>query len=216
MPKLPRFTDILLIVVASAMCGAGCGFVNGARLGLDSVGIFYDGIRSVMSLSPDQIGTASYVVCFVISVFLWFANKRYVSIGSIIYILLYGFCANLGTDAAAGLIGDGASLPLRCAVAVGGLLILYLGLGIFIAVDIGVDAFTGLMLWICDVTGGRMDRIKVAFDLGLALLGILLGGTFGVFSVITILAGGFCISFITKKIQALYFKHMIKNDEENL
>ena len=83
---LPSAGDVILTVIGAILCGLGCGFINYASLGMDAIGLFYDGIRSILELSPNQIGTASYIVCFILSVFLWFADRKYVNIGSIIYI----------------------------------------------------------------------------------------------------------------------------------
>ena len=81
--KLPSVADTALAVAGAILCGLGCGLVNFASVGMDSVGIFYDGIRNILNLEPDQIGYASYIVSFALSVFLLFADRKYVSFGSI-------------------------------------------------------------------------------------------------------------------------------------
>ncbi|MCR5587978.1 MAG: hypothetical protein K6F77_10675 [Lachnospiraceae bacterium] len=206
--KFPSFSDILLAALGAVLCGLGCGFINFASYGMDSIGLFYDGIRNILKLSPSQIGTASYVVCIILSIFLWFADRKYVSVGSVIYILMYGAFANIGTIIWEKMIPD-SNMYIRIVVALLGLLVLYIGLGIYIAIDIGVDAFTGVMLWICDVTKKDMKIVKVLFDIGLTLIGLLLGGTIGVVTVISILVGGVSIDFFTKKIRKIYFGRKI-------
>lgn len=211
--KLPSITDIILAVTGAILCGLGCGSVNYAAFGMDSIGLFYDGIRNVLNLSGDQIGTASLIVCFVLSVFLWFADRKYVSFGSIIYIVMYGTFANLGSMMWEHILTD-APFYIRIAISILGLLTLYVGLGIYIAIDIGVDAFTGVMLWLCNLTHKDMKIVKIVFDLGLTLLGFLLGGTIGIVTPISILIGGPCISFFTKRIQAVYFRKSIAKQKD--
>ena len=211
--KIPSFGDIILTVIGAILCGLGCGFMNYAALGMDAIGLFYDGIRSILNLSPDQIGTASYIVCAILSVFLWFADRRYVSVGSVIYIVMYGLFANLGTVLWTKLIPD-SSIVINALISASGMLILYIGLGIYIAVDIGVDAFSGVMLWLSNITHKEMKYVKIAFDFGLAVIGFLLGGTLGIVTPVTIIIGGPCISFFTKKIQAVYFRHKLKDEKK--
>ena len=211
--KIPSFGDIILTVIGAILCGLGCGFMNYAALGMDAIGLFYDGIRSILNLSPDQIGTASYIVCAILSVFLWFADRRYVSVGSVIYIVMYGLFANLGTVLWTKLIPD-SSIVINALISTSGMLILYIGLGIYIAVDIGVDAFSGVMLWLSNITHKEMKYVKIAFDFGLAVIGFLLGGTLGIVTPVTIIIGGPCISFFTKKIQAVYFRHKLKDEKK--
>ena len=211
--KIPSFGDIILTVIGAILCGLGCGFMNYAALGMDAIGLFYDGIRNILNLSPDQIGTASYIVCAILSVFLWFADRRYVSVGSVIYIVMYGLFANLGTVLWTKLIPD-SSIVINALISTSGMLILYIGLGIYIAVDIGVDAFSGVMLWLSNITHKEMKYVKIAFDFGLAVIGFLLGGTLGIVTPVTIIIGGPCISFFTKKIQAVYFRHKLKDEKK--
>ena len=211
--KIPSFGDIILTVIGAILCGLGCGFMNYAALGMDAIGLFYDGIRNILNLSPDQIGTASYIVCAILSVFLWFADRRYVSVGSVIYIVMYGLFANLGTVLWTKLIPD-SSIVINALISASGMLILYIGLGIYIAVDIGVDAFSGVMLWLSNITHKEMKYVKIAFDFGLAVIGFLLGGTLGIVTPVTIIIGGPCISFFTKKIQAVYFRHKLKDEKK--
>jgi len=207
--NLPSVKDTILAIIGAILCGLGVGFSNFASLGMDSVGIFYDGIRNVLGLSSSQIGTASYVVSFILFVFLWFVGRKYVSFGSVVYIIVYGIFANLGTLMMEHWVSND-SIWHRAVIAVFGILLLFMGLGIYIAIDIGVDAFTGTVLWICDKTHGKMEVVKVIFDLSLTLIGYLLGGKVGILTVITVLVGGPCIGFFTKKFQAIYFKYLTK------
>ena len=207
--KLPSVVDTALAVAGAILCGLGCGLVNFASVGMDSVGIFYDGIRNILNLEPDQIGYASYIVSFALSIFLLFADRKYVSFGSIIYILVYGEFANLGTMLSSMLIRTD-NMIVRYAVSVSGLMILFLGLGIYIAIDIGVDAFTGVVLWLSNITHKKMEAVKIIFDLALTIIGILLGGKIGVITVVSIAVGGPVIAFFTKKVQKIYFKQKLK------
>ncbi len=211
--KLPAVQDILLAILGAVLCGLGCGFVNFASWGMDSIGLFYDGIRNVLNLSPDQIGYASYIVCFLLSLFLWFADRKYVSFGSIIYILVYGVCANWGT-AFWGWVNPGDGKVVTLLIALLGLLILYIGLAVYITIDIGVDAFTGVVLWICDITHKKMAIVKIIFDLLLVLIGYLLGGSIGYLTPVTILIGGPCISFLQKRFMKIYFRKTVEKNRK--
>ncbi len=205
---LPHWSDILLAVIGTILCGFGCGLANYAALGMDAIGSFYDGLRNILGFESSQIGTVSYIVSFILFVFLFIAGRKYIHIGSIIYVLFYGIFANLGTLLMERLITSDI-LWLRAVIGVAGLLILFMGLGIFITIDIGVDAFTGVVLWICDVTHKKMETVKIIFDLSLALIGILLGAHIGVLTVASIAAGGPMISLFTKWFQKIYFKRKL-------
>ena len=213
--KLPRRLDTILAISGAMLCGLGAGFANFASLGMDSVGTFYSGIRVALGFELNQMGTVSYIVSAILFIFLWFAARKYVSFGSFIFIVVYGICANLGTMSMEFLFRTD-SVVIRTIIAIIGELLLFLGLGIYVAIDIGVDAFTGVILWICDITHKKLATIKIIFDLVLTVIGILLGGQLGVFTVITIIAGGPCVDFFTKKVQKVYFKHLLNSEDLKL
>ena len=199
---------MLLAVTGTVLCGFGCGLANFAGMGMDAIGSFYDGLRNVLGFESSQIGTVSYIVSFVLFVFLFIAGRKYIHVGSIIYVLFYGIFANLGTMLMENMITSDI-IWLRAMIGVLGLLTLFFGLGIFITIDIGVDAFTGVVLWICDVTHKKMETVKILFDLTLAVSGILMGAHIGILTVISIAAGGPVISFFTKRFQKFYFRHKL-------
>ncbi|MCR4924153.1 MAG: hypothetical protein K5931_09135 [Lachnospiraceae bacterium] len=208
--KIPGIKDIFIAVTGAALCGLGLGFVNFSELGMDSVGLFYDGIRKILNLTPDQIGTASYIVSGVLFLFLFIVERKYVSIGSLIYVIVYGAFANLGSYVLEKIISE-KNLYLMVILASVGFLIIYFGIALYITVDIGVDAFTGLSLWLTDLTKKPFKAVKIVFDIILAVIGFLMGGKLGVLTFITALAGGPIIAFFTKHLQRLYFRGKLKD-----
>ena len=182
------------------LVGLGVALNSCAGLGNDSIGIVYDGLRSTLKLSSEQLGTASNFMNYGLIVLLLFVGRRYVNIGTLIYILPYGFFVNFGTWAYGMLIGSDSFL-IRCLTGVAGCSLLYLGVAIFIATDIGLDPFTGLVMVLRDITKKEFRVVKVIFDFAMILLGTILGGKLGVVTFITAITAGPVIQFFTKKIQ---------------
>ena len=201
--------DILLALIGVSFCGIGVGFANCASLGLDSIGIFYDGIRNTIGFSPDMLGVTSYIVSGVILVFLFFAARKYVSLGSLIYIITYGSFVTVGSLIYNAIISENTLFIqiLFCCI---GFLLLYVGIGIYVAIDIGVDAFTGIVLYLSDITHIDMKYVKIVFDVVLIIIGAVLGGTLGYATFITMIVAGPLIKLFSKKFQALYFRFKLK------
>jgi len=200
-----RIIDIILTFIGAVLCGTGCGFMNYAALGMDAIGSFYDGIRTALNLSIDSIGTVSIGISIVLIIFLLIVKRKYVNVGTIIYLIVYGIFANISTLCLETLITSDA-VYVKAVISILGILILTYGLGIYIAVDIGVDPFTGLTLYLSDITHKEMQYIKIAADIIFMVIGILLGARIGAISVISVLAEGPLIAFFTKRVQLWYFK----------
>ena len=207
--RLNYIIDILLTAFAAILCGTGCGLMNYASLGMDAVGTLYDGIRTAFNLSLDSIGTVSMGISIILVIFLFFVKRKYVSTGTVIYFLLYGVFANLSTAALQKLITSD-SVYLKAGTGIFGILTLSFGLGIYIAVDIGVDPFTGIILLIKEITHKKLESVKIALDIITIITGILLGARIGALTVIATLTEGPLIAFFTKKVQAFYFKKIRK------
>lgn len=197
--------SILAAAFGVLLVGVGVAFNNCAGFGNDPVGIVYDGIRSVSGMSQAQLGTASNVVNIVLLVLLFFTGRRYVSIGTFVYLLPYGFCVDFGNFLYR-LLGASEDIWVRIVFSVLGCVLLSLGVAVYITVDIGVDPFTGVVLVLRDVLKKEYRYVKIGFDLAMVVLGTLLGGRLGVVTVITALAVGPVIQFFTKILKKYWLR----------
>ncbi|GFI10222.1 MAG: hypothetical protein HFI24_03450 [Lachnospiraceae bacterium] len=200
--------SILAAAFGVLLVGVGVAFNNCAGFGNDPVGIVYDGIRSISGMNQAQLGMASNAVNIVLLVFLFFVGRRYVSVGTFVYLLPYGFCVDLG-NFLYGLHGASEDIWVRVVFSMLGCVLLSLGVAIYITVDIGVDPFTGVVLVLRDVLKKEYRYVKIGFDLTMVILGTLLGGRLGVVTVVTALAVGPVIQFFTRLLK----KYFIKNNK---
>ena len=199
MRKMLKKIDIhkcLIAVVGILLVGIGVSFNAMAHLGNDPVGIFYDGIRNALGLTAEQLGLASNIVNIVLVVVLIFTGRKYLNLGTVIYIVPYGLCVDLGTFLYSKIFVQDV---LWCQIvgSVVGCLLLYTGVAIFIAVDIGLDPMTGVAMVIRDVLKWDFKKAKWLFDGVMTLIGFVLCGTLGVVTILTALTAGPMIQWIS-------------------
>lgn len=196
---------ILAAAFGVLLVGVGVAFNNCVGFGNDPIGIVYDGIRSISGMNQAQLGMASNVVNIVLLVFLFFAGRRYVSVGTFVYLIPYGFCVDLGNYIYHHLAFTDA-FPLRIVFSVIGCTLLCLGVAIYITVDIGVDPFTGVVLVLWGVIKKEYRYVKIGFDLTMVILGTLLGGKLGVVTILTALIVGPVIQFFMNILKKYWLK----------
>lgn len=92
-----KIGKLILALAGIILVGTGVAFNAAAALGNDPVGIVYDGIRNAAHLSAQQLGMASNLVNLVLVCVIFFLGRRYVNIGTFIYILPYGAVVDLGS-----------------------------------------------------------------------------------------------------------------------
>ncbi len=206
--KKERLISLILAVVGVILVGTGVAFNAAAALGNDPVGIVYDGIRNAARLSPEQLGIASNIVNVVLITIVFFAGRHYVNIGTFIYVVPYGLSVSLGGKLYH-MLFQTQDLLFQILGATLGCLLLYTGVAMFITADIGLDPFTGIVMVIRDRLNKEFKYVKVGFDIGCILLGVLLGGKIGAITVITALLAGPFIQLLSD-----ILKKQVKGDKK--
>ena len=182
--------------------GTGVAFNAMAHLGNDPVGIFYDGIRNTMGLNQAGLGLASNLVNVGFLCVLFFIGRKYLNVGTLIYILPYGTCVSAGTWLYSKIfLLD--TIPVRILASAAGCLLLYFGVGIFIAVDIGMDPMTGMAMVIRDRLGWDFKRGKWLLDGTITIVGFVLGGKLGIVTIVTALSAGPAIQWIAEHLTGM-------------
>ncbi len=126
--------NILAAAFGVLLVGIGVAFNNCAGFGNDPIGIVYDGIRNAGGMDQAQLGMASNVVNLSLLVLLFFIGRHYLSVGTFVYLLPYGFCVDAGNLLYRQLAwseGTGA----RILFSVIGCSLVCLGVAIYITVD---------------------------------------------------------------------------------
>lgn len=186
-----RYTPrtVSLAMVGIFLVCVGVAFNNNTQLGNDPVGIIYDGLRATFHLGHAQLGTVSNYLNVGLIIALFLIGRHYASWGTLMYLIPYGLFISIGSFLYP-LIFQSTGLMTRVFGGITGISLYYLGISLFVAADIGVDPFSGFMLTIRDKTGWSMRRSKVTFDVALIVVGILLGGRFGIITILTALTTG--------------------------
>ncbi len=187
---------IILAFVGIVLVGVGVAFNAAAALGNDPVGIMYDGIRSILGLTSEELGFASNLVNIALMVLVFFTGRHYINIGTFVYIIPYGFIVSLGGKLYH-LIFQVQTFPIQVLGAVIGCLLLYTGVAMYITADIGLDPFTGIVMVLRDRLKKEYRYVKIGFDISCILIGTLLGGKLGVITIITALSAGPVIQFLS-------------------
>lgn len=95
----------------------------------------------------------------------------------------------------------GVHLYQRILGSAAGCFLIYMGIALYIAVDIGMDPMSGMPLVIRDRMHWDYKKAKWLFDGTITVVGFLLGGRLGIITVITAFTAGPCIQFLTGRIK---------------
>lgn len=177
------FRYIYLILGILFFSAAGL-FLFCSHLGMDPLSVFYSGVCTIFHI---QLGTAALIVGIVVLILLLFLDRSRISVGTVavalgigplINLLLYYFSYNptgwfdSGLSTLAGLVGYS------------------LGMTFYLHANLGCGPVDALMLFFCDKCPIDLKWFKVLFDMASVVIGWVMGGVFGVGTLIVACLSG--------------------------
>ncbi len=181
-----------------------------AALGSDPITVFYEGLSESLHM---DIGITINILNAILTAAVLIIDRRYINIGTLIYVFALGNFVNLGIWLYE-LLPISDSFIVRLLASLFGCLLAFIGLGGFMAINIGVDPWTAITLIICNKAKKSFRLVRTIFDASTLILGIILGGTFGIITIFCVLTGGSSIQKIYNVIDKM-LKKMLKSNCEN-
>ena len=180
----------------------GVAFNAMAKLGNDPVGIFYDGIRNSLGLDPSQLGIASNIINILLVVVIFFIGRKYINIGTILYLVPYGLFVDIGTRIFSKIFVSDI-LVSNIIASILGCCLIYMGVAIYIHVNIGLDPMIAIAMMVSEKFNLEFKKAKIFFDISLIVIGVVLGGGLGIVTLITCITAGPTIQYFGNVINKL-------------
>jgi uncharacterized membrane protein YczE len=152
--------------------GAGEACLVASELGNSPWTVFAEGVSKQTGLT---VGAATVATSFVI-LLLWIPFRERPGLGTIANAVVIG----IAIDIALVVLPDHAPLGVRALEVAGGILLVGIGSGLYLGAALGPGPRDGLMTGLHRVTGRSIALIRGAIEVTALVVGIALGGTFGV------------------------------------
>lgn len=177
------------LIVGFLIMSVGITLNIRAGLGLSSWNIFHNGLENVIPLTFGQIIQIVGLIILVLSVVFL---KSKVGPGTILNILLVGFFIDTSKEIIS-VIPD--LLIMRILFLACGILLMTFGRALYISTRLGPGPRDGLFVGLSRVTQIDVKYIKPAIEFTVLVIGYLLGGVFGIGTIITIVISGYLVQF---------------------
>ncbi|RPH24754.1 hypothetical protein EHN07_14360 [Buttiauxella warmboldiae] len=173
---------LLQLYIGLVLYGVSTAMFVRANLGADPWNVFHLGVARIFSL---DIGIVMIAVG-VLVLLLWIPLRQKPGLGTISNVIVIGLAA----DAALGLMPPVEPLVARSLLLLAAILVNAIATGMYIGAGFGSGPRDGLMTGINARTGWSVRSVRTAIELTVLLAGWLMGGTFGVGTVLYALAIG--------------------------
>lgn len=189
---------MLTSLVGLILCGVGVSMFLYSGMGVDPASVFELGLAKVFRIS---YGTSSALINVVILLIVFFIDKNYINISSLIAIFGIGYTADFVRKILSILIQGEPNLILKLVLILIGLFIMSCGIATYIMADLGVGAIDLISEIISRKSKMQYRLVRVIGDVAFVVIGFLLGGTVGVGTVVAAFLTGPTVQLVRPSIE---------------
>lgn len=195
-----------IVFFIGMMCVAmGMTLFVRSNVGAEPWSLFYAGLSKITGI---PLGTVVQGVGLLMVLFVCVADKTLPKPGTILSFIVIGLFANLFGTFDYSFIGEG--FWWSAATLAAALLIMSIGLGGYVAADLGEGNIELVQFFIARRLKLNITAVRVAMDFVVALTGFLLGGPLGAGTVISVFAIGPLLTFFMRLTQRTVFHMDVK------
>ena len=167
----PNFSTLLALVVGLWIFGTGEAVLIAAGIGVSPWTVLAQGITEQTSFT---VGEATFIVSVCV-ILLWVPLREIPGIGTILNAILIA----LSIDVMAPFIPEQESFPNAIVQSAFGVMMVGIGSALYLTANLGPGPRDGWMTGVQKKTNWPIGRVRVGIEIIVLSIGILLGGTFG-------------------------------------
>ena len=167
----PKFSTLLALVLGLWIFGTGEAVLIAAGIGVSPWTVLAQGITEQTSFT---VGEATFIVSVCV-LLLWIPLRETPGIGTILNAILIA----LSIDVMAPFIPEQENLPNAIVQSAFGVMMVGIGSALYLTANLGPGPRDGWMTGVQKKTNWPIGRVRVGIEIIVLSIGILLGGTFG-------------------------------------
>lgn len=197
MSRLEWIKKIIIIVVGSVVAAYGITLALYAGFGGATLAVLWQGISETFHVS---IGMASMIVAIIMIAFSFFYDRSQIHIGTILYQIVYSFCVDLFSN----MHVYSTHLWINMLIMLLGIILFAMGTEIYAAASLGRGSYEALTFSLADKNGWQVKVVRMILDIVMVVIGVILGGKFGLCTILTIILSGPVIQFTVSKTKKVF------------
>lgn len=203
------FIKSFFILLAVNFIGISVALILESQLGCDPIGILCDGIAHSLSIS---FGLGSFLYNIgIIGVALLVARKK-LGIGTVVYGLLSGFFIDFYREIFEQLSLAGRGIFTVIIVFAIGEILMAGAFALLMGLQLGMTALDAFLMKVQEKTSISYAFLKIGMDICFVIAGAIMGGTFGIGTIVSAMVTGVLVAKWAKAI--LWMKDRIQGDIE--
>lgn len=185
---------LLLVTVGLSFAGLGTAFMYQAGLGSSPMATMADGLHVILGITYGTGSLLANAVCIIPVIFM---ARKLIGCGTVLCVCTLGWHINFW-KAVLDLFHWGDGIGTRIIFSLTGILFMAFGLSLYIVVQMGLGAVEAITELVKSRFKTSYRAAKIAEDVVFFSIGVLMGGTFGIGTVLFILLSGVLMQYFQK------------------
>ena len=196
------------LIIGFIFCSSGTVLAVNSNLGLSPWDVFHQGLSKITGISMGQVSIFVGLIVVIATIFL----KLEIGLGTIANMILIGVFMDVISYTK--IISTSHNFFVSLLMLLGSLFTMAIGSYLYIGCEMGCGPRDGLMVALVKKTGKPVGFIRSCIELGVLIIGFILGGSVGIGTLITVFCLGACIQLVFKVLRFDVGKIKHKNIRE--
>lgn len=196
-PLCDLLKKLVIIVIGSIIAAYGITLALYAGFGGATLAVLWQGIAKTFDLS---IGMASFIVALAMILFALIYDKSQIHVGTVLYQIVYSTCVDLFATFHV----YSTYRWVNFFIMLLGVLLFAVGTGLYASASLGRGSYEAVAFALAEKNNWQVKIVRMALDILVVIIGVLLGGKFGICTIITVIISGPIIQFVNAKAKQFF------------
>ncbi|MDY4793095.1 MAG: YitT family protein [Pararoseburia sp.] len=187
---------IVVIVIGSIIAAYGITLALYAGFGGATLAVLWQGVSGTFHIS---IGMASFIVALGMILFAFIYDRSQIHVGTILYQIVYSACVDLFANCHI----YSRYIWINFFIMLIGVVLFAVGTGLYASASLGRGSYEAVTFALAEKNNWQVKIVRMVLDIIMVVIGVLLGGKFGVCTIVTVLISGPIIQFVNRKSKQL-------------
>lgn len=187
---------IVVIVIGSIIAAYGITLALYAGFGGATLAVLWQGVSGTFHIS---IGMASFIVALGMILFAFIYDRSQIHVGTILYQIVYSACVDLFANCHI----YSRYIWINFFIMLIGVVLFAVGTGLYASASLGRGSYEAVTFALAEKNNWQVKIVRMVLDIIMVVIGVLLGGKFGVCTIATVLISGPIIQFVNRKSKQL-------------
>lgn len=188
---------IVVIVIGSMIAAYGITLALYAGFGGATLAVLWQGLSETFHMS---IGMASFMVALGMILFVVIYDRSQIHIGTVLYQIVYNACVDLFANCHI----YSRYVWVNFLIMLLGVILFAVGTGLYASASLGRGSYEAVTFALAEKNNWQVKIVRMILDIVMVVVGVLLGGKFGICTIVTVIISGPVIQLVNARSKQLF------------